>query len=140
MKLKSMKVNSAAIEAGRWVDDIPDMEDLRLHVRGIDNRDYRALQTRLIETIPRERRLRGLLPEDRDRIQNECLIETVLLGWDNVTDDDKTPVPFSKDLARQMIEDPDMARFRGAVVWAAALVSEENAADQKAAEGNSPTP
>ena len=130
MKLSALKVDAAQIEQGRWVEDIPDLAGIRLKVRGIGNTDYRRLFDRKVEAVPRAQRLRGLSPEDRDRIVGECLHEAVLLDWDGFTeDDDTTPLPYSAETAKALLLDPNFARFRAGVAWAGGLVAEEASAD-----------
>ncbi|ACL58947.1 hypothetical protein [Methylobacterium nodulans] len=137
MKLKSFKTNSALLEQGRWVDDIPQAGNLRLRVRGLGNVDYRTLMDRLVDAVPREKRIRGIDPRERDRITGECLAEAVLLDWDNLFEDEEetVKVPFSKELAKQLLTDPDYVRLYDAVIWAANLVANESEQDQKDAEG-----
>jgi hypothetical protein len=139
VKLKSLKIDSAAVEGGRWVEQIPGAGNLRLRVRGVGNAAYRALMDKLVDAVPREKRLRGLDVADRDRITAECFVETILLDWDNLYADDAETekVPYSKELASQLLTDPDYIRFYDAVQWAANLVANDSEADLKEAEGNS---
>lgn len=141
MKLSSIKINAARSEAGDWVENIPGMDDLRLKVRGVQNADWRRMQPKLIERVPRAERINGrLTPEAADRVQTELLIETVLIDWGNVLSDDGSPVPFSKDRARELLDDPDMVAFREAVLYAAGSVAEAAAIETGATAKNSETP
>jgi hypothetical protein len=65
MKLSAMKVDSAFAEQGSWVDGIPDVPGIRIKARGANNSDYRVLEAKLIQEIPRADRLEGLKPADR---------------------------------------------------------------------------
>jgi hypothetical protein len=131
-----MKLSNAAIdvdrqEKGDWVDDIPEMGDLRLKVRGLNNGEYRALEQKLIQALPRAARLRGQIgAADRERIQDQCLLDTVLIDWDRLTDDDGNAIAYDRDLAGRLLSDPAYARFRGAVIWAAAIVADGDAAEE----------
>lgn len=142
MKLSAMKINSAAIEQGEWVGSkhgspIPDMGDLNLKVRGIGNADFRVLQSKLFDGTPRNERPNGrLLPKAAERVTVECLVETILIDWDGVQDDQGEPLPFNKDLARKILSDPDLRLFREAVMWASAQVGELRAGDSEAAAKN----
>ncbi|ACL59903.1 hypothetical protein [Methylobacterium nodulans] len=137
MKLKAFKTNSALLEQGRWVDDIPESGNLRLRVRGLGNVDYRTLLDRLVDAIPREKRLRGIDPRERDRVTGEAMAQTILLDWDNLYEDDaeQVKIPYSPELAKELLTNPDYARFYRAVLWAANLVADESEADLKDAEG-----
>jgi hypothetical protein len=137
MKMKDLAIDAGRAEEGAWVDDIPDMEGLRLKVRGSQNRDWRRLQMKLIQAVPRKRRMQGTLdPEDADRITNLCLLNTSLLDWAGFDGDDDKALPYSREIAEKLLTDPDYRRFRDAVVWAANLVAEQGEEDHKDDAGN----
>ena len=132
MRLSSMKVNSARAEAGDWVGDIPDMGDLRLHVRGFTNSDYAAFSTKESTTVSREQREGGsthgaILPKVRDEIMVRGMVEHILLGWENLIGDDEQPIAYSKEQATAFLSDPDYRPLRNAVAWAAAMLEETEA-------------
>lgn len=138
MKLSSLKVDAAAIEDGEWIGNIPEMGDLEVRVRGLNNAKYRRLQTTLIDAVPRAKRQGGRLdPDEQDRITASCLTATVLLDWRGLEGEDGQPVPYSKDLATDLLSKPEFRRFREAVIWAAAQVGEERAAADEEDAGNS---
>jgi hypothetical protein len=129
MKLSQQKIDTAKQEAGDWVDRIPEMDGLRLKVRGVNNRDWRKMQTRLINAVPRNRRMNGLDPDDSDRINGVLLRDTVLLDWDGLDGDDDQPIPYSKQKAGELLLDPQYAKFRDAVMWAGTMVAEQREAE-----------
>jgi hypothetical protein len=129
MKLGELKVNAKAAEEGAWVNNIPDMGGLRFKVRGANNRDWRKLQARLIESVPRKKRALGRLdPDEQDRINAILLLETGLQEWEGLEADDGKPLPYSKATAKQLLDDPEMIRFREAVMWACMTVAEQEQA------------
>src|SRR5689334_10365762 len=122
MKLSEQKTDVATIEQGAWVGEkygtpIPEMGDLCLKVRGLNNIDYRKLQQRLIDAVPRKQRIGGRLsPEQQDRIVGICLREACLLDWENVEGDgeigeDGKPVAYDKKLAGILLSDPARRPF-----------------------------
>lgn len=136
MKLSQSKVDPKKVEQGAWVGEkygmpIPDMADLCLQVRGVGNRDFRAMTQRLIDAVPRKQRVGGRLsPSEQDRITAICLRETCLLGWENVDGDgvigeDGKPVQFDKKVADKLLNEPAYRRFYEAVLWAATIVGED---------------
>ncbi len=132
MKLADIKKGYAAMNAGAWVGDIPIplFDGIRLRVRRLWNPDYVALHDQLSEDNTD-------LSEAANgrRITDECLLQTVLVGWDGVDD------PFSIDAARLMLADPDMGTvFRNAVFWASSHVGDQVKADLEADAKNSPAP
>ncbi|WP_201159426.1 hypothetical protein [Rhodoplanes elegans] len=138
MDLSQIKTNSALIEQGEWIGDLPELGDVAFRVRGLGNADYRALQHKLINEIPARLRRKGLGADDQDRIQTECLIETVLTDWRGLTSGG-APLPYSREKARELLTDPDFRRLRDAVFAAASMVGEDVAAADEALEKNSET-
>ncbi|KQP53000.1 hypothetical protein [Methylobacterium sp. Leaf106] len=136
MKLSALKTDSAKLEQGQWVRDIPDMDGLELKVRGLGNTEYRRLMDKKVEAVPRQKKVRGLEPDTRDRIVSECLHEAVLEDWRGLTGDEGEAVPYSAGLALQLLTEPDFARFRSAVLWAASVVADEADLSVTDAEGN----
>ncbi len=136
MKLSSIEVDPDKIEQGQWIGNIPEAGDLELKVRGLQNADFRRLQGKLVEAVPRAKKVGGRLdPDEQDRVTNQCLAATVLLDWRGL-EDDTGPIPFSKEKARELLMDPRYRRFREAVIWAASVVGEEQVADLEEAQGN----
>jgi hypothetical protein len=139
MDIKSIKVDSAVIEIGEWVDKIPEMGDLRLKVRGEGNEDFKRFLNKALRNVPKGARHRdGTVPPAlMEKIVGEALLETVLIDWANLKSGDED-VPYSKDLARTFLTDKDYRHFRTSVLWAAAFVagSKEHADDDEEGEGD----
>lgn len=137
MKLSDLTVDTERQEKGAWVDNIPELEGLKLLVRGVNNADWRRLQTKLIEAIPRKRRIVGRIDtDDQERIQSSCLLNACLLDWDGLEDDDGKPIAYDKELARKLLFEPEYRAFRDGVVWAAMIVAEQTNEEQKELLGN----
>jgi hypothetical protein len=147
MKLSDVEVDPDKIEKGDWVGEkyglpIPDMGDLCLKVRGVNNADWRALQGRLLDAVPRKYRVGGRLsPDEQDRITSACLRDACLLDWGNVEGDGDVgekgkPVPYDKKAAHRLLTEPQYRRFREAVVWAATVVGEQEENDRDEIKGN----
>lgn len=131
MKLSTIAVNAAAEEAGRWMNS-PGLPGVSFKVRGIGNSSYRALQAKLRAEIPRAELLRGISDENADRMQVTLLVETILLDWKGIEDDDGKPLKFTKEKAAKLLADPNLRVLREAVVSASALVGEDALAAQEA--------
>jgi len=139
MKLSEITLDSERQEKGAWIGDVPELEGLKLLVRGINNSDWRRLQAKLIDTVPRKKRMSGRMdPDEADRIQSTCLLNACLLDWDGLEEDDGKPIPFSKELARKLLFEPEYRKFRDGVIWAATVVAEQTNEDQKEILGNLP--
>lgn len=136
MKLSEVKVDSDRIEQGAWVPDISECPGLKLKVRGQGNKDWRRLQSRLLDAVPRKKRVNRLDYDEGERITNRLLLDTCLIDWDGLQDDDGNAIPYSKEMAETLLTDPDFRKFRDAVFTASSLVGENNEEDIKDASGN----
>jgi hypothetical protein len=125
MKLSNLAIDADAHEQGEWVSDIPEMGDLKLKVRGIGNADWKRHQSKLFAAVPREKKRGNIIdPDSQDAINTSCMLNTCLLGWDGLTDDDDKPLPYSKETAKKLLEDPSLRRLRDAILWAASTVGD----------------
>lgn len=136
MKLSERKIDPKKREEGAWMTDIPEWEGLRLKVRGIDNKDWARMEQKLINAVPRQRRMNGLDPADRERINGILLRDTALLDWGGVEDDAGNPEPYSKELANKYLTTTEYEPFRRAVMWACTMVAEIGQAEIAADAGN----
>lgn len=136
MKLNDVRVDSKVIEDGEWIDSLSEMPGLKVKVRGQGNRDWRKLQVKLLDAVPRKKRLNRLDYDEAERVTNLLLLNTCLLDWEGLEDDDGKPMPYSRDMAETLLTDPDYRKFRDAVQTASQLVGDRNAEDVKDAAGN----
>lgn len=132
MKLSERKIDPAKREDGAWVKDIPEWDELRLKVRGIGNKDWAKRSQALVQAVPRARRVNGLLRDDADRINGILLLDHALIDWRGLEDDEGKPEPYSKDLAKKYLTQPEYEPFRDAVMWAASVVAERGTAEIEA--------
>src|SRR3954465_7678156 len=106
MKIENLELSEEQkklVEDGRWVDNIPEMEGVRLKVRGANNRDWRRMAQRLINAEPRKNRINGLDPDAADRISAIILLNTGLLDWEGIEDANDQPIPYSKKKAAEYL-------------------------------------
>lgn len=132
MKVSDRKIDPKKREEGAWVTDIPEWQDLKLKVRGRDNKDWARMEQTLINAVPRKRRLNGLDPVERDRINGILLRDTSLLDWGGIEDNAGNPEPYSKEAANKYLTQPEYEPFRNAVLWAATVVAEQGQAEIEA--------
>lgn len=137
MKITELAVDADRAENGAWVDDIPEVQGLRLKVRGSNNADWRRLQARLMDAVPRKKRIGGRLdPDEQDSIISRCLINCCLLDWQGLENDDGSELPYSKQMAEKLLTDPQYRRFRDSVIWAASVVADNTETDKEEIAGN----
>jgi hypothetical protein len=137
MKLTELTVDPDRAENGAWVDDIPEMEGLRLKVRGNMNTDWRRLQAKLLDAVPRKKRLGGRIDTDEmEKIISSCLLNACLLDWEGLEDENGQPIPYSKQFAQKLLTEPEFRRFRDGVSWASQIVAEKIEGDKDDTVGN----
>lgn len=143
MKLSSIRIDSARIEGGDWIDNIPGLGNLRLKVRGIDNLDYRRLHSSLIDGVGKDEREESgrILPKVADDIMSELMFKTILLDWEGMETETSTLEapsfePYTKDAAFRYLTDPDLRAFRDGVAYAASIVSSRRSQKREADAGN----
>lgn len=138
MKPSSVKVDPAKIEAGAWVDEIPEFDGVRLRVRGFGCKEQKKLSRSLNDQIPRSRKIKGKMSdEDQEAILNQCLHQVILLDWDGLKNDDDSPMLYDKELAKLFCTDPAYRIIRDAVIYAADFVANDKAEAVECAVGNS---
>lgn len=143
MKINSAKVDNSAIqsEEGVWQGDLPELGDIAVLVRGLNNKQYRSKFEAMVRALPPNKRKNGAVdPLERDRLTGLCMLEHVLLDWKNVQDDSGSDMPYSKDQAKVFLTDPDYQKFRDGVFVAASRVGEIAEVEDAATEKNSERP
>lgn len=125
MKIDGLELNEEQkrlVEEGRWVENIPEMEGVRLKVRGSQNKDWRRMARRLVDAVPRAKRVNGNLdPDESDRVSALILLNTGLLDWEGIEDANDQPIPYSKKKAAEYLAGD---RFRAGVQFACDQVAQ----------------
>lgn len=137
MDISKIKIDSAKIEAGEWVKEIPGMGDLELRVRGLGSIAYREALAARQRAIPRDKRnADGSIPVRlSDEATAAAIADAILLDWRNL-ESGEVSVAFAPDLARDYLIDPDYGVFLDAVLFAASKVASDAAVVEKALEKN----
>jgi hypothetical protein len=123
MKLADRMVDLQRREEGGWVKDPPEWMGLELKVRGANNKDWQKLETKLLNAIPRQRRINGLESEELLLINGRLILETSLLDWRGIENGNGELEPYSKEAARKYLTDPRHEDFIRICVWAANVVA-----------------
>ena len=127
--LKKTRAEQSRAIKGAWVGpQAHGFDGVQFKVRGRwNNPDFKALEAKLSSQVPNDRKVGfDLSPADKERILNECLVETIILDWAGVKEDEESPeIPFSKEKARELICDPALLPFRDSIVAASILVAKD---------------
>ena len=134
MKLSDAAIDIDRLENGAWVENLhelfPELAGLKVKVRGANNRDWRKLHSKLLDAVPRKKRMNGGLdPDEQDRVTNTLLLNVALIDWDGLDRDDGQPIPYNKDDAAKILNDPQYRKIRDGVLWAANVVADQQAAE-----------
>jgi hypothetical protein len=119
-------------EEGAWIENIPDLFDIRLKVRALDCADAQRIRQEIERVTPQV-----VLddPKTQDMINRRILTDAILLDWANISDG-PTPVPYSIEAARRLIDNPQMKKLRRGISWAAMQVANLAVERAKADAGN----
>lgn len=156
MRLKDISVKADRAEQGAWVNNIPwqgvgaslgltvdeatakDLAGVSLRVRGLNTVDARRLRKRLLNAVkPDEKIGSDLDPAVEDGIEAQMLADVVLVDWAGIEGDDGEPLPYSKEMAKRLMTEPQFVLLRGAARFAAATVMDRGKEKLEADLGNS---
>lgn len=131
-------LDSKTVEEGQWVKLRDDIEVQVRSIRSEQVRKVRQRAQRKYERLLPSQKWR-FTPEQEDKIAEEVIVDAVLINWRNIEDENGRPLPYSRELARQLVTDPEMVVFREDIMTAAGL--DETFRRELAEEiaGNSPT-
>lgn len=123
MKVSKIKVNSEAIRNGTWVI-VPWLDEVRFRLRGLENMEYQRRRADRIKEAALEAKANGTPPDktDTSAIETEVFVECLMMDWEGLTEDDGTPVPFTKEKAFEYFSDPDLIDLWNAAYWASQQV------------------
>lgn len=132
-----MKVNSAAVQSGRWVSIGKYFSGVEVKVRGFKNKDYQRELLRMMSDVPLADRVKiASDPEFSDKLDIELAASCILLDWRGLEDDNGEPLAFSRDKAFEILSDPDYIEFREAVDFAAKIVGKDELVEAEAVSKN----
>lgn len=137
MKMSQLAIDPIKVEEGDWVENIPELEGVRLRTKGAGNKVWRRLSDQLIRSLPRAKKVDGISPEDQDRINALLLRDAALMDWEGIEAEDGKPLPYSKDKANELLTKPEFVKFRDGAMWAANVVAERRKEEVDADAGKS---
>ncbi len=98
---------------GAWTEDLGG--GLKLKLARLKNPKFQKMYSRMMKPYQRQVRNGTLDTEVEERIITKCVVETVLLGWENLMLDGKIQ-EYSKENALRILSDPALSDFRDLVV------------------------
>lgn len=124
------------IEGGTWIDEIPDAPGLRLRVRGIESKLFKAELSSRLQDIPRKERDRNGRPtlDAYMKAQSIAAAKCLLLEWDGLESNGE-PVLYDPQLAKKLLTNP-RGKLLDHVITAANIASIEAAETVEDVEKN----
>src|SRR6266403_2097066 len=124
MDLNEISIDPIRVEQGAWIDT--GLGDIRVKMRGSNNSDWLALYIKLDSAIPPLlRKQTAKFIAERERIESECIVQTGIVDWQNITENSEA-LPFSPENARRLIFDPKFKAFRAMCKYAADRIATES--------------
>jgi hypothetical protein len=102
-KLSSVKMDIKKVADGIWQDYRAGM---RLLIAHINNPAYAQCLTALQRPYLRQIRTGTLENSIATALTCKAVAKHILVGWENVNNDDGNPIPYSSDKAFEIISDP----------------------------------
>ena len=114
MKLNKFKLDVKKNENGVWVNID---ETCRLLVARAGNKNYNAMQQRLIEQGKKKFRNLADMPQaEQDEIVNTAIANTILLGWEGLEDENDKEIIYTTPKCIEVLNDPAYITFREMVI------------------------
>lgn len=124
-KLSALRTDPDKEISGIWVDYV---DGIRFRIARMNNAAYEKFVANKQSTNPTIFTLKSQDPEFRNSVVCEAVANTVLLGWENLTADDGSEIPYTAAKALEIISNPE---YRD--VYNFILVQASNAANYKRA-------
>jgi len=86
---------------GVWVDC---GADLRIKILRMGNPAYEEEIRKLAKPFMRQMRLGTMSIEDMENLAKKATAHNIIQGWENLEDEDGTPIKFSKDKALELFD------------------------------------
>jgi hypothetical protein len=97
---------------GQWFP-LSMIDGVEVKVARAGNPNYKKALRRLMKPYAKSiHRGKDLAPEVEERIQTDLLVETILLDWKGMPGENGKTVPYSQDLAKMLLNDPELKELR----------------------------
>lgn len=131
-KISQFATNAQKEKEGAWVDA---GGGLRLKIARLGNSDYEEHLRKLSKPYSRQIRMNTIENEVLETVIRKATAKYILLDWENLTDDDDKPIPYSEAKAYELLT--EYRDFMKMVTELAGEVELFRQDDFKEVEGNS---
>lgn len=113
---KSYGTDLKAELEGKWFP-LALLDGVEVKVARAGNVKYKKALRRLYKPYTKTlRRGKDLSQEVEERIQTDLIVETLLIDWRGMPGDDGGEAPFSKEIAKELICDPELKELRDEII------------------------
>ncbi len=105
-KLSEFKQDTGKAESGVWVCGV--MGNIDVKIARFNNPAFVKMFQKLTKQY---RNLKTISDDVSKDIVNQCIANTVLLGWRNIQAEDGSDVPYSVEAAVALLADPENIEF-----------------------------
>ena len=107
-KLSSLMSDSKKVNGGVWVDYT---DGVRLLIARKPNDNYDAAMVKALQPYRGAIRAGTFTDAMDQKVSLEVISKTVLIGWNNIEDEESNPIEYSPEKALELLTDPDIRRF-----------------------------
>jgi hypothetical protein len=104
----SLRIDPKKDVEGVWFDY---HKGIRLRIARHDNPKFTEAMRIMLKPHQHSIDSKTMSEETAGKITRQAVAKHILVGWENVTDDDGTPVPYSYETALTYLSDPNLRDF-----------------------------
>ncbi len=109
---KSYGTNLKTEVEGQWFE-LSLIEGAKVKVARAGNPEYKKAFKRLYKPYTKQlRRGKDVSADIEERIQTDVLIDTLLKDWKGMPGENGKEIPYSKELARDLVTDPELKELK----------------------------
>jgi hypothetical protein len=122
VKLSSLKADRQKEHDGDWIPAVDIDPAIKWHVRSTNYAPFKTARDAKIEKLTRQADGEPLSDDAMAKMNGELAVEHLLLDWEGLVDDDDKDIPYSADMATEVLTDEAYRAVRNSVYFAATKV------------------
>jgi hypothetical protein len=122
VKLSSLKADRKKEQDGDWIPAVDIDPAIKWQVRSTNYAPFKTARDDKIERMTRKADGEPLSDDEMAKLNGELAVEHLLLGWEGFVDDDDKDLPYSEDMALEVLTDEAYRVVRNSVYFAATKV------------------
>lgn len=107
-KISQIMADMDKVNKGVWVDYA---EGIRLLIANINNTEYKKATRKILSSKMRQIRMKSLADDTILELVKPAVARYVLLGWENIEDENGNKIPYSTEKALEFFQTPSLFEF-----------------------------